>query len=68
MCRCKMPECTITVKKPARNLPAVLDKMFDRSCAISDAVSQFWGMKLAVEADLGEVKEYDDRYEVTIIY
>jgi len=42
--------------------------MFDRSCAISDAVSQFWGMKLAVEADLGEVKEYDDRYEVTIIY
>ena len=63
-----MAECTITVKKPARNLPAVLDKMFDRSCAISDAVSQFWGMKLAVEANLGEVKEYDDRYEVTIIY
>jgi len=63
-----MATCTITVKKPVSNLPIVLDEMFDSSVAISEAVSQFWKKKLAVSAELGEVKEYDDRFEVSIIY
>jgi len=64
-----LPVCTITINKPARTtLPPIIDEMFDRSCAISDAVSQFWEKKLAAEADLGEVKEYDDRYEISIVY
>ena len=63
-----MAVCTITVKKPVSKLPAGLDEMFDSSIAISEAVSQFWKMGLAVSAELGKVKEYDDRYEVSIVY
>ncbi len=63
-----MAVCTITVKKTLNNLPPVLDKIFDSSIAISKAVSQFWEMGLAVSAELGKVKEYDDRYEISIVY
>lgn len=64
-----MAEWSTVVKKPAaKNLPPVIDTIFDRSMAISNAVSQFWEQGLAKRAELGDVKEFNDRYEITIVY
>jgi hypothetical protein len=58
----------IIVKKPVSDLPDVLNTIFDRSLAISEAVSRFWNMKLAKSAEIGEVKEYNGYYVVSIIH
>ncbi len=63
-----MARITISVPKPTPIDNGPLDGMFSQSQAISDAVSQFWKMKLATEADLGKVEETKDGYNVEIKY
>jgi len=58
----------ISVDKPSPIDGGVLDTMFNRSQAISEAVRHFWGMGLASKAELGKVTETVAGYDVEIIY
>jgi len=60
---------TITIKKPIKNtLPPVIDKMFAYSLAVSEAVGEFWKLGLSKSAELGEVRESPEEYQIDIIY
>lgn len=63
-----MNSTTITVPKPTPIDGGVLDELFSRSRAISDAVSRFWQLGLSSKAELGEVVETEDAFNVKILY
>jgi hypothetical protein len=57
------------IKKPVSTLPSGgLSVMFDRNIAISEAACHFWTLNLATEAEVGDVIEHDDCFEVHIKY
>lgn len=58
----------VSVVKPKPIDNGVLDNMFGRSQAISEAVSKFWGMGLASRAELGKVISTKTGYDVEIIH
>lgn len=58
----------IDVEKPSPIDNGPLDNLFGRSQAISEAVSKFWKMGLASEAELGTVEETETGFTVEIIY
>ena len=64
----KQTSTIISVPNPATIDSGILDTMFGSSQAISDAVSEFWGLNLAARAELGTVTTTLNGYDVEIKY
>lgn len=63
-----MERVILTVPRPEPIDGDALDKLFNRSQAISSAVSAFWKLGLAPKAELGDVTETKNGYNVEILY